>query len=387
MSVVLDHPAPARIRELRDRLYMSRKSVYGKALDQWPGLLAHLGVAEEHLRLKRNGPCPFCGGRDRYSFTDKTGNGDFICRGCGAGHGIAFLMKYHRWSWAQACDEVLAALGDGEHRRLLEALGMPSAGAQRARLPVEPACRPQRREGAEEETRLRRRHFEVWEGARPVQAGDPVHRYLSGRLPGLKRIPASLRYHPRLAYYAPSEQEGEPPVLIGYFPAMVAAVTDPSGTLRNIHRTYLTEAGAKAEFVTADGEILPSKKAMPWVEARGCAIRLTEGESRTLGVAEGIETALAAQLFARVPTWSVLSTSGMRGFLVPDWVENLVIFADNDKPDSRGVRAGFEAAQALAKREDVVARLKARTLRVNVRAPSKMGTDIADLLLRQANLA
>ncbi|MFX8168540.1 toprim domain-containing protein, partial [Acinetobacter baumannii] len=110
-------------------------------------------------------------------------------------------------------------------------------------------------------------------------------------------------------------------------------------------------------------------------------IRLADGEHAHLGVAEGVETALASWVFSSVPTWALRSTSGMRGFVIPSWVTKLTIFADNDMPDAMGKRAGFDAAHALAARDDVVARVRQGSLKVLVRAPSKPGTDIADLLL------
>lgn len=162
---------------------------------------------------------------------------------------------------------------------------------------------------------------------------------------------------------------------------MVCAVVDADGRCCNVHRTYLTPEGSKAVIADEDGVLLDIRKQMPAVPCVSPAIRLTEGQHNQLGVAEGVETALAAAVFAKIPTWSVISTSGMRGFLVPDWVSILTIFADNDRPDQKGRRPGFEAAHALAKRDDVVQRVANRTLRVMVRTPSREGMDIADLLL------
>ena len=44
---------------------------------RWPGILAHLGVSEKTLS-KRNVPCPFCDGNDRFRFLDTDGNGTWI---------------------------------------------------------------------------------------------------------------------------------------------------------------------------------------------------------------------------------------------------------------------------------------------------------------------
>jgi putative DNA primase/helicase len=62
----------------------------------------------------------------------------------------------------------------------------------------------------------------------------------------------------------------------------------------------------------------------------GAAIRLTP-VSRTLGIAEGIETALAASELFEVPVWSCISTTGIESFEPPEGAEHIVIFADNDE--------------------------------------------------------
>jgi len=45
---------------------------------RWPATLAGLGVAAHHL-VDKHGPCPGCGGTDRFRFDDKDGRGTWIC--------------------------------------------------------------------------------------------------------------------------------------------------------------------------------------------------------------------------------------------------------------------------------------------------------------------
>ncbi|MFX7845067.1 primase-helicase zinc-binding domain-containing protein, partial [Acinetobacter baumannii] len=70
--------------ELREEVYRRRGQVYELARDKWPELLRRSGVHDDYLRLKKSGPCPLCpagdGGHDRFSFTDRNGDGDYICR-------------------------------------------------------------------------------------------------------------------------------------------------------------------------------------------------------------------------------------------------------------------------------------------------------------------
>jgi putative DNA primase/helicase len=45
---------------------------------KWPGILAALGVPPALFDRKHH-PCPFCGGTDRFRFTDFAGAGVWIC--------------------------------------------------------------------------------------------------------------------------------------------------------------------------------------------------------------------------------------------------------------------------------------------------------------------
>lgn len=40
------------------------------------------------VQWKKKTPCPACGGRDRFRFDDKNGNGDYFCQHCQGGDGL-----------------------------------------------------------------------------------------------------------------------------------------------------------------------------------------------------------------------------------------------------------------------------------------------------------
>lgn len=63
--------------------------------------------------------------------------------------------------------------------------------------------------------------------------------------------------------------------------------------------------------------------------------------STTLGVAEGIETALSCKQTYGCNTWSTLNAGFLRKFRVPAGVKHLIIFADTD-PNGAGLAAAFE---------------------------------------------
>ena len=105
---------------------------------------------------------------------------------------------------------------------------------------------------------------------------------------------------------------------------------------------------------------------MPAVDTiRGGAVRLFDPADATLGVAEGIETAIATHELFGISTWAALSTTGFDSFEPPAELRRLVIFADNDIN-----YAGQKAAYALASR-------LARTIEVEVKVSVRPGYRLA----------
>lgn len=205
----------------------------------------------------------------------------------------------------------------------------------------------------------------MWQGAREVAQGDPVQRYLAGRGLALPE-PESLRFHPALPYF----DDGVRSV----HPAMLANVTTAQGFTVALHRTYLAPDGGKASVGTA-------KKLTPTCgPLAGSSIKLgspTLHKGRVaLGVAEGIETAIAAAMLTGIPVWSCVSAAVLAQFVPPQQVQALYIFADNDESGT-----GQKAAEKLARR-CCAAGLSVRTL-----TPKTTGTDWADeLIARRATV-
>jgi hypothetical protein len=108
-----------------------------------------------------------------------------------------------------------------------------------------------------------------------------------------------------------------------------------------VHRTYLRPDGSgKAGIDPA--------KAMLGATAGG-AVRLAQAQG-PLVVAEGIETALSlASGLLRGPAtvWAALSTSGLRGLILPSTQARLTIAPDGDEPGRNAASALAERAQAL----------------------------------------
>ncbi len=194
----------------------------------------------------------------------------------------------------------------------------------------------------------------LWAQCVPLVPGDSVTLYLKRRgLGGVWPLPACLRLHRALPYWHEGEQ-------VGVFPAMVAPLVAPNGRTVSLHRTYLTAEGRKAD--------VPSVKKLTVAAGplAGACIQLHKPSASVLGIAEGIETALAAWLASGVPTVAAYSASNLAAWQWPASVRRLAIFADND-------RAGREAAQELRERALAAGR------RCQVLTPSDDGADWADV--------
>jgi putative DNA primase/helicase len=294
-----------------------------RAHGQWRHICRAIGIDEKHLTGK-NAPCPMCGGTDRFKFFDTGRNGTWFCRKCSptGGRGADLVMKFTGRSFRDVLPLIEQHLGKPIRPK-----------------PIQPAIDPR--------PKLRR----MWAVSHPTVRGDVVDGYLRSRGVGLERYPPSIRTAASLRYYDDDAT--------GTFPAMLALVRDITGNPVTIHRTYLAENGSGKAPVEKPRKIVSK-------HGNGPHVRLTP-VATTLGIAEGIETALAASRLFGIPTWSVLSTYGVETFEPPVEVNHLIIFADHDING-----AGQKAAYALA------ARL-AGTITVEVKIPDKPGTDWNDV--------
>lgn len=161
---------------------------------------------------------------------------------------------------------------------------------------------------------------EIWNGARPL-AGSHAEAYLIGRgIAPVAEWPWNpnevLRFHPSINH----ELEWQS----GRWPALIGLVVDAFGNPTALWQVYLDRKEPKKAPLD-----LPKLGRGP---TNGGAIRIG-GEAGRIGVAEGMETAIATwdlEMF-RKPVWSLMSTSGMVGFEVPLFVDHVSIYKDGDK--------------------------------------------------------
>jgi len=305
------------------------------------------------------GPCPVCGGIDRFSINPRKNL--FNCRQCGGGDAIKLVEL------VQGCD----------FKAALSFLCGESA------VPIDPAELARRQQKADAAQRQRDIEAEryradavaaakkIWSGARAGYRGH-ILQYLDQRAIAVDNIPSCLREIPQHKYY---RIEGHTPVHMHTGPCMVAAIQRPDGKLSAVHQTWLDpeQPNGKARIVAGDGHVLDAKKVRG--SKKGGAIRLTgKLQSDILVMGEGIETTLSAMVADAVPGaayWAGIDLGNMSGrmrqvdgrrwsglpdmtdneaFYPPPWVKRLIFIQDGDSNPTMTrakLEAGLRRAMAL----------------------------------------
>lgn len=309
--------------------FSSSSEVKAAANGRWRYLLTALGVDDAFLTGK-HGPCPMCGGKDRWRYTDYQGNGDGYCNQCGHVDGFDLLMGVNQWGFREARE----AVGDV----------LPQANFK----PKHQNC---------DRDKARKALNKLREEAIPAGDSGPVKAYLAGR--GLE-VPPGLEAHRELPYY-------EDGVETGRYPVMLGRVVAKSGNPVTYHRTYID--GDRKASVRAPRKMMRTARG-----TKGWAIRLYPAESEVV-IAEGIETAIACKLLFGIPAWSVVSANGMLDWEPPEGIERVIVAGDNDA-SLTGQAAAYEKAR----------RLWVLGYSVEVRIPPEEG-DWNDVLLNQKGAA
>jgi putative DNA primase/helicase len=310
-------------------LYHEKTSIAARG--KWRGILSALGVPENML-VNKHGPCPLCGGTDRFRWDNKDRNGTYICSNCGAGDGMALALGWTGRTFAEVAAEIDRLLGN---------------------VKEDPLARP-----LLDEDQRRAMLRKVWAETAQAAKGDLVDLYLAARKIDQPTYPASIRFGSALA-----DGDG------GVKPALVAVVSDASGKPASLHRTFLRRDGsAKAD--------MPSpRKMMPGELPDGACVRLSDYTGGCMGIAEGLETALSASRLFDVPVWSAINANLLEKWTPPDGCDEVAIFGDNDANFT-----GHAAAYRLAKKLAMTGK------KVTVHFPQTVGHDWNDVLVTGARI-
>lgn len=318
------------------------------------------------------GPCPNCGGTDRFGVN--LGRGLFQCRKqCGPnarGDQVSLVQHVLGKSFREALDWLVGPaqeLTPDERREI----------ARKAEA--------NRRARADAEARARRESIaaarDVWSRATDAE-GTPVrdylaHRAITGAL--LPAMPRCLRFMRDCPYTVPDEDHRGRWRVIHRGPAMIAAVQGPRGDLTAVHRTWIDLDQPSGKAVISDPlgrrTDLPAKKVLG--SKKGGAIRLSSPpHATTLIMGEGIETTLSGRISERHRSvsafWAGIDLGNMAGrrklgeglkyaglpdlddddaFVPPAQITRLIFIQDGDS-DPRLTRAKLESGlrRAMLKR-------------------------------------
>jgi phage/plasmid primase-like uncharacterized protein len=279
------------------------------------------------------GPCPSCGGRDRFSVNTK--KQIWNCRSCGVGGDTIALVQH-----AEGVNFLDAV------EKLTGGRWKPSPAARVVIAPNTVRAAP---EASDEAGRLKRAAT-IWNAASPIARTDG-EAYLERRGIFLDDVPehGGLRWAPRCPWEA-----GTAPCIVARYTE--AVMNEPRG----LWRRPITGEKPKALGPTA-----------------GCVIRLWPDDEvdLVLVLGEGVETTLAAATrithrgtYLR-PAWAAGSAANMAAFPALTGIESLTLLVDNDENGAGQLAAG-QCARRWADVGKEVIRL----------TPGKGGVDFNDLV-------
>jgi phage/plasmid primase-like uncharacterized protein len=307
--------------------------------------IASRGIKLNGRGPERYGPCPKCGGTDRFAIN--TSKQIWNCRGCQRGGDVISLVQH-----LDGCtfDAAVATLSRQDP------IG---CGIDKNAAPDRPnrCLTPHRGSCCKSDVERAREALAIWSTAREPQ-GTPAWTYLVRRGIALEALPSrineALRFHPGCPWHDERRM------------CLVALWTDIiSGEARAIHR----------RAITPDGENLGHWRA--WGPTTGCVIRLWPDDevSQDLVLGEGVETVLAAA--TRIahrgtllqPAWAAGDAGHIGAFPALSGVEALTLLVDADENGIGQCRAAECARQWAAAGRQVI-RL----------TPRLVGADFNDLI-------
>lgn len=303
-------------------------SIKEQANGRWLEILYSLGI---EVKYNKHSPCPVCReGRDRFRFSDTSGDGEWICSQCGNGNALELIKRVKGVDFQTALDMVKQIVGDLPEKKMEHKDDKPKYNPTEIRA--------------------------LYATSKPLTGNCLGSQYLKNR--GLNVIPKTLRFTTRC--YEPQTRSA--------MPAILATFTDPEGEAITLQRIYLKAGGYKADIEVCKRTMTPKKP------MSGGAVRLFEPSDKGtfIGIAEGIETALAVHQLFDIPVWATLSSNLMAKWEPPMGIMNVVIYGDADK-NYTGQKAAYTLANKLA----------IKGLNVSVEIPEVLGDDFLDVLNRR----
>lgn len=185
------------------------------------------------------GPCPLCGGTDRFAVNPK--QGVWNCRGAlGGGDAISLIMHVHACEFVEAVEFIT---GEPKPDRSMDETDDQRRAREAKQKRIKESAQA-RKEADERFAEWKRRQDEeaiaaVLERATPIW-GTHAEAYLRARgLTPARRLCGDLRHVAALDYFGHANDGDEKKTHLATLPAMVAIVRDAAGAMIGIHQTFL----------------------------------------------------------------------------------------------------------------------------------------------------
>ncbi|HGH5978361.1 TPA: toprim domain-containing protein [Kluyvera georgiana] len=273
------------------------------AKGHWAMIFEHYGLPPITGKNHFKGKCPLCDSIGKFRIDNRDGAGTWICT-CGSGDGLKLVTETQGKPFNEICREIDELIGNTFTRLTVPVTSSASS--------------------------LRTKVQNKFGKLQPLR-GTTGAVYLNAR--GIFSLPLeAIRFNDKQRYAG------------NVYQSLYALATDDKGELCYLHQTLLD--GAKKADIGKSAKRQKSLQEDNYLDhARSVAIRMFPVAS-TLGIAEGIETALSAHQIYNVNTWATMTANFMKKFRVPAGVKHLIIFADRDENSATGLAAAYECAHA-----------------------------------------
>jgi len=274
------------------------------AVGKWASINAMLGIDQKYFNGKHQ-DCPICkDGKDRFRWNKQTEYAH--CNQCGSLSGIDLAIAFTGKSFREIAPEIKQNY-----------LGIATMTVTPEFNDSDLDKNKRRLEGIHKTLSVLGKHTDSLQ-------------YLGKR--GLSVMPD------KDCYFSTSVPYYEDGKKVGDYQALCSAFRNIAGEMCSYHVTYI-DKGNKAD-VSSPKKILPSIRKLS-----GSAIQLFNPVDGVIGVAEGIETALAVHELEGLPMWATGNAQLMMAMEFPEGLKQLHIYADSDKSFT-----GQNAAYSLARR-------------------------------------
>ena len=281
-------------------------NITAAACGHWPELLAAMGIDTPHRG--KHGPCPACGGNDRFRLDDKAGRGTWFCNQCGAGDGLDLVCR------------VLSATPKAAAELLAPLVGVSAAGVDLTEWERIHQQQQAKAEQAERQRAQQRRRAASRAAAIVSDVTPGVSPYLVGK--GIEL--------PQTAISRTLIREGGESFPAG---SLVVEMTDEGGTLVNV------------QLIRADG----TKRYLAGGQKAGAYHRI--GGGALVAVLEGYATGLSVHLATGATVYCAMDCGNLQAIAQIARRQHpnarILLCGDNDE-GTKGNPGKTKAEQAAA---------------------------------------